>query len=144
MMDVNCYWLLGSLLASPKATVYTRGAHRILVEWDPVPDGTITGYRIRYVDLKNHKLASTTTTGAAFVLIDNLLPYTPYGISVTSFSDQGEGASSPEVVAITYESGNTCRTLSQKKIKLHSLLKYSKHHFSAHVLHSLYPILDCR
>lgn len=109
-MIVKLYYILlpsslGSLLAPQNVAVYMQDAHRIVVEWDPVSDGTITGYKVRYVDLKNYKLANITT-GASHVLIDSLLPYTSYGICVASFNDQGEGASSPEVVATTDESGN--------------------------------------
>ncbi|XP_031551135.1 receptor-type tyrosine-protein phosphatase F-like, partial [Actinia tenebrosa] len=79
----------GTLLAPQTVVAYKQDAQRIVVEW---------------CCISSCIYLSSITTESSHVLIDGLLPFTSYGVSVTSLNDQGEGASSPEVVVATDES----------------------------------------
>ena len=99
------YYDLVPSRAPTNVRVRNRGLHKLLVEWDPLPqqytNGLLLGYRVYYKDTvhlyASNRTVNTSSPHISHVVLDNIRTDQRYQISVAGFTSKGPGPKSPAV-----------------------------------------------
>jgi len=118
---VGYFWFLSFLLVTPIYIVFIflvpsatptnlRLVHRdsryIIVEWDPIPEGSengvLNGYKVEYWAKRNNQTAVLETSNDEYnAVLDGLSYNTVYRIQVAAFTSGGSGDFSEPILVET-------------------------------------------
>ena len=110
MTAIFLYCTIVPSSAPINVTVVSSSARALNITWQPLPisdrNGIITSYKITYYSSRWMHGNTTQVNGSSTsAVLDSLIPFTSYNITISAATIIGFGPSSGEVIASTLQAG---------------------------------------